>query len=66
MLLFRRLGPLDFPKQHLLRHQPLCRIRIAAAGVDGVQTDVEDVPAAETSTLVRERAQICLHPLGVG
>ena len=66
MLLFRRLGPLDFPKQYLLRHQPLRRIRIAAAGVDGVQADVQDVPAAQAPALFRERAQIGLHPLGVG
>ena len=58
MLLLRRPGPLDLPQEHLLRHQPLRRVGIAAAGVDGVEADVQNVPAAETSTLFRKRAQI--------
>jgi hypothetical protein len=66
MLLLRRLRSPDFPTQHFLRHDPLCRIRIATSGVDGVQADVEDVPAAQAPALFRERAQIGPHPLGVG
>ncbi len=66
VLLLRRLRPPDLPYQYLLRHQPLRRVRITAAGVDGVETDVENVPAAETPALEREISQIGLHPLRVG
>ncbi len=76
MFLLRRLRSPDVPEQHFLGHDPLCRIRIAAPSVDGVQANIEDVPAAETRALFREirnavekargKAQIGLHSLGVG
>lgn len=52
------LGSADLPEQELLRHYPLRRVGIAAAGVDGIDADVEDVPAAETPALEGEILQI--------
>jgi hypothetical protein len=46
VLRLRLLNFGDFPLQHPLRHQPLCRVRIHAPHVNRIHAHIQNVPTA--------------------